>query len=415
MYLKGSKWNLRKRKKNRRVNPALVVLLLILIGATVVFNQFIIPQLPDRILPTPTPTQNPVDILAEAEINFDDGNMVRAVELYSQAVQLDPTNHLIYITMARTQIFASLFEAAQTSATNALLLSPNNVEALTILGSALTYLEDYDKAKETIETALSLSPEDGLAHAAYAELMISLDDVELASQYSLSALAFAPNSFEAHRARGFVFEETQNAAEALAEYLLANQINDSVADLHIMLGRTYWALDMLDEAIEEFNQADGLNPSDSIPETYITMIYLNQGEFSKAIQSAKAARDDEPGNPFRHGNLGLAYYRNGDYQDAVDAFTFFVHGGSTENGVMVVGVPLDYAVADYFYFYGFALLNNRRCAEAVPIFEALLSAVPDDGVAFYNATVGIAQCEEIEGGAPAATETSPDSDSENDS
>ena len=49
---------------------------------------------------------------------------------------------------------------------------------------------------------------------------------------------------------------------------------------------------ILDEAIEEFNQADGLNPSDSLPETYITMIYLNQGEYSKAIQSAKSAIKD---------------------------------------------------------------------------------------------------------------------------
>jgi tetratricopeptide (TPR) repeat protein len=238
MYLKGSKWNLRKRRKQNRINPAFVVLILILIGAVFVFNQFIIPQLPTQIIPTPTPTQHPEDILAEAELNFEDGNMVRAVELYAQAVQLDPTNHEIYLKMARTQIFASQFEAARTSATNALLLSPNNVEALAYLGSALTYLEDYDQARERLDNALSLSPDFGLAHAFYAELMIALDDVELASEYSNSALGLSPNSFEVHRARGYVLGETGNHDEALAEYLAANEINGSVAELHIMLGRT---------------------------------------------------------------------------------------------------------------------------------------------------------------------------------
>ena len=103
--------------------------------------------------------QHPDDVLSEADLNFEEGNMVRAVELYAQAVQLDPTNETIYIKMARTQIFASHFEAAQTSATNALLLSPNNVEALAYLGSALTYLEDYDGAKDALETALGINPD----------------------------------------------------------------------------------------------------------------------------------------------------------------------------------------------------------------------------------------------------------------
>ncbi len=413
MYLKGSKWNMRRRKRKRRVNPAFVILLLILIGAIIVFNQFIIPQLPDRILPTPTPTQNPENILADAELNFENGNMVRAVELYAQAVQLEPTNHETYLKMARAQIFASQFEAAQTSATNALLLSPNNPEGLTILGSALKYLEDLDKAQEILEIALSLNPDNGLTQAFYAELMMRLENFDLASVFSLSALDLIPNSFEAHRARGYVFEHTQNYAEALAEYLLANEIIGSVSELHIRLGNTYWALEMLDEAIEEFNQANGLNPSDPTPETFITRIYLNQGEYSKAILSAKSAILDEPGNPFRYGNLGLAYYRNGDLLKSIEAFTLFVHGGVTENGVSVIGVPLDYDVAEYFYLYGFALANSRRCAEAVPIFETLITAVPDDEVAYYNAIFGIDLCEEIQGEVPAETEQAPES--ENDS
>ena len=408
MYLKGSKPNLKKRRRQNRINPAFVVLMLILMGSVVVFNQFIIPQLPDRILPTPTPTQDPVDILTEAEINYEEGNMFRAVELYMQAVQLDPTNHEIYLRMAHAQIFASQFQAAQTSATNALLLDPNNVEGLAYLGSALTYLEDYDKARETLETALALSPDFGLVKAFYAELMIRLEEVELASEYSISALELSPNLFETHRARGYVLEITGNYDEALAEYLLANQINNYVAELHIMLGRTYWSLDLLEEAVEEFNQADGLNPSDPTPETYITRIYLNQGEFSKAIQSAKAAVQDEPGNPFRYGNLGLAYYRNGDLLDAIEAFTYFVHGGLTENGITVVGVPLDYDVAEYFYLYGFALANSRRCSEAVPIFNMLISVVPEDEVSYYNAIFGIELCDEIQGENPASTEENSD-------
>jgi hypothetical protein len=49
-------------------------------------------------------------------------------------------------------------------------------------------------------------------------------------------------------------------------------------------------------------------------------------------------------------------------------------------------------VAEYYWFYGFALAKSNRCAEAVPVFQALRVGVPDDSLAVENANAGLELC-----------------------
>jgi hypothetical protein len=78
---------------------------------------------------------------------------------------------------------------------------------------------------------------------------------------------------------------------------------------------------------------------------------------------------------------------------AIDELALAVRGGTDSNGVAVEGLPLDYgAVAEYYWFYGFALAKSNRCAEAVPVFQALASGVPDYELAVENAAAGMELC-----------------------
>jgi len=87
------------------------------------------------------------------------------------------------------------------------------------------------------------------------------------------------------------------------------------------------------------------------------------------------------------------YYRSNDYGGAITELGLAVSGGVTPDGVAVEGLPLDYGkVAEYYWFYGFALARSNRCAEAVPIFRALLSGVPDYELAVDNARAGLDLC-----------------------
>ena len=383
-----------KRRKMRRTNPGLVVLLLALISAVLYFDRYVVEQLPVDIRPTATATRNPEALVQQAEQFYSDGNLFRAIETYQQAILADPDDSTTHVNLARVQVLAGQYEAAQTSAQNALLLSPSNPAAHAILGWSLSFLGDPLSAEQELLTALDLDSDNVEAHAYYSELLADQADYEGASEYSRRALELGPGSLAAHRARGYVLWLTGNYDDAIIQYQAALTINSAIADLHLSLGRVYWALDRNQDAIDEFNLADALNPGDPLPDTFISLIYLNIGEFAKSIQFASKATQDDPTNPRRYGNLGVAYYRNLQYADAIEAFTYAVHGGLTEEGQIVNGLELDYDVAHYFYMYGLALARSRRCSEALPVFQGLLAAVPGDEIAVYNADEGIRICQD---------------------
>jgi tetratricopeptide (TPR) repeat protein len=189
---------------------------------------------------------------------------------------------------------------------------------------------------------------------------------------------------------------TGNYQESIDLYKSAINLNKNIPDLFLFMGYNYKALEDYDQAVQAFLQANALNPADAIPDLELSRTYAAVGDFGKAVQFAEGAVKDEPENPHRYGNLGMMYYENGEMDKSIDVLALAIRGGTTTGGVVVKGLPLDYGrVAMYYWYYGFALakVTPNRCSEAIPIFQALLTGVPEDSIAIENATVGLGICE----------------------
>jgi len=409
MYLKGSKWRMDKQRRQRRTNPAIVVLILALIGLVWYFDQYVMEELPIAQVPTPTVTPVPESVELEADRLANDGNLHQAVEMYKQAIFVSsgsPNLASLYVKLAHNQILIGEYESAKTSAENALLLNDQNPLALAELGWAYSFLGNEVEAEKVLLQALELNPDSVEAHAYYAELLADQSDYEGAAIHSRQAIQLDNQSLVALRARGYVLYYTGNYEEAALQFEQAIAINDRVADLHQFLGLIYWTVGRYDEAIERFNVADTFDPDNPLPDTYISRIYLGIGEYAKAAQFARSAVENEPSNPNRWGNWGIALYKNLQYPESIDAFRYAIRGGETEDGIKVNGLALDYTNAEYFYMYGLALAKTRQCSEALPIFQALIANVPTDEIAVSNADAGIEICEQYVSSGP-ATGTQP--------
>jgi tetratricopeptide (TPR) repeat protein len=301
--------------------------------------------------------------------------------------------------MARLQVFAGLHEEAKTSAENALLLNPNNSMAHAVKAWALNFMEQYPEALAEIQEALKSDPNNALAYAYYTEILIdqgNYDDIETAISMSQKARDLEPNTLETHRARGYVLYATGNYEQAINEYKAALAINDKIWDLHYSLGVVYRINGDFDLASQEMLAAIAFNPENPDIPTDLSRTYATQGQFGKAVQYAEQAVKVTPSNPRLHGNLGFMYYKNSELDKALTHLTLAVRGGTTADGVVVEGLPLQPGrVADEYYsFYGLALAKKARCNEAVPIFQLILQNIAADQTAFYNANEGIAFCQE---------------------
>ena len=96
-----------------------------------------------------------------------------------------------------------------------------------------------------------------------------------------------------------------------------------------------------------------------------------------------------------YGNLGSMLYRNQQYSEAIIALRMAIRGGTTEDGTIVKGLPLDYTmrVMEFYYTYGLALARPNQCGEAVQIAQTILQTVMDDETSVYNAQEMINICQ----------------------
>ena len=110
--------------------------------------------------------------------------------------------------------------------------------------------------------------------------------------------------------------ETLAEAESLA--LKARALDDDSPAAHRMLGRVYAAQQKLDRSLSEVDRALALNPSDSEAYSARGGTLLWMGRTAEAIESIETGLTLDP-NPFPwvYFDLGLGYYLDGRYDDAV--------------------------------------------------------------------------------------------------
>ncbi len=401
-----------KKHTRRPSNPLWIGFLVAVIGALIYFNQVVVPEMPSPFIPTPTPTRSQESLINEAAAYLTEGKLTAAIEAFQQGILADPRNPSIYIDLARTQIFAGLYQEAVTNAENALLLNPTNSMAYAMKASALDYLGNYTDAEVAVNKAIELDPNNAIAYAIYTEILLdegNYEDIQTAIDMSQKAQTLDPNALETLRARGYVLFNTGNFDEAIQAYRAAIAINDKLWDLHYSLGVVYKMQGEYDLAVQEMLTGVALNPTNPDILTEISRTYATEGQYGKAIQYAQQALSLDPTNPRLHGNLGVMFYQNDEYNKAIDELTLVVHGGTSADGVVVEGLPLapGRIADDYYSIFALSLTQLDRCAEAVPILQSILTNIAEDQVAYYNAAQGMDYCRTAAGTPPAEVTPTP--------
>ncbi|MBN1438462.1 MAG: tetratricopeptide repeat protein [Anaerolineales bacterium] len=402
MYLHTSKYKI-KRKKPSRFNLALIFTLCLLIVGAAIVQAYVVPRVPPLFLPTPTATRPAASYAEDAAAMFMEGKLESSIALYQQSILLAPTNSELYVALSRVQVFAHDYQGAVENAQYAVLLSKSAM-SYAVWGEAIHRLEAendlpaYENAVKQLRKSLELEPNLALAHAYLAEVLMDTDwqYYEDASAAARTAIVQKPDLMESHRAMGYVYLMTGNYSEALDEYQKAIDLHNKLADLWLRLGQCYQAVNDPGEAIDAYLKASTLDSKSPDPFVFISRTYAGQGEFGKAAQYAEMAVALAPLNPSYHGLLGVMYYRNRRYQEAIPELSLAIAGGTINTGTetgTVVGLPLgDWPVSEYYWTYGLALAKVGRCAEAIPVFRLLEQQRPDDEIAMENVAEGLTLC-----------------------
>lgn len=237
----------------------------------------------------------------------------------------DATTVFGVITYDFTLPASSDTPSATNATTGSEVLTPNERKAATIPSDETAAFVKTEPKAENQESATSFYKK-GVAFLASGRY-------EDAAEALNQAVRAEPNDAITYMKLGMSHSGMHKNKEAIVNYKMASQINQSVLDAsaYYMWGGSYLALNKTSEAISAFKQAlyimraeaIGLEPktAQSFPSQEqlhhgLGIAYMNSRRFRDAIQELRQTVTLNPANAVAHYGLAIAYLANGDRRAA---------------------------------------------------------------------------------------------------
>ncbi|PNH03569.1 Heat shock protein STI [Tetrabaena socialis] len=114
------------------------------------------------------------ELKAKGNAAFSSGNFEEAITYFTQAIEVDPSNHVLYsnrsASHASLKDYGAALEDAQKAADKCIELKPDFAKGYSRKGALQFFMKEWDKAIETYQKGLALEPDnqelkDGLQRA----------------------------------------------------------------------------------------------------------------------------------------------------------------------------------------------------------------------------------------------------------
>ena len=267
-----------------------------------------------------------------------------------QVAQADPKRGGVHRAMALILARAGRHGAAVNQFEKELAQNPDDVETLTDLGVFYFQTAQPDQAADRLRRAASLPNASARAHRWYGEVLIRSQKVVEGLEEQRRALALAPDDIELlvahahalqayghpedarrliqaaldrglgdarlHLELGRQARESLDYGEAAAEFSKAIDIDSSLAEAQLELGKAYLFAGKREEARAAFEAAHRLAPTDPYSPYYLAGFQSEAGHLDEAIRLLQRSLELDPLNPKAHYALAQALQRSGRSAEA---------------------------------------------------------------------------------------------------
>ncbi len=393
----------RKPPRYPRRGPSCLLVIFVTFGIAV--SLYVIQNAEEvrvAIMPTPTqePTRSATELAVLAELSRDDGANTEAIAFYDEAVRLDPTNVEFYIRAIDLLVRENESERAVERAEQATILDPENDKVWTAAaaaylaeGNRLSDLGDenaanlqYANAAQAARKAITINPNNATALAYAAGGTILQGDPEKYEQaqvFADDAVRIEPENAIARYYMATVFTYQGRYDEALEQYQRGLEVDPNDPDLHIGLAYNYYGTGSIPDALLSFEDAITVDPDNAEAYDGRAYMYLQLGDAPLAEQNALEATRLNPNMARAQGRLGEAYFRQNNYQEAIEAL---------EAAVSMYGRATDLN-ARFFNMLATAYIRHdlNNCPLATPLFEQVLDATVNELIV-AAANEGLVEC-----------------------
>jgi TolB-like protein/class 3 adenylate cyclase/tetratricopeptide (TPR) repeat protein len=228
-------------------------------------------------------------------------SLKRAIELFEEALSIDPNYAMAYTGLADCYAVLALLEfmaprdafpKAEQAVAQALALNPDLAEAHTSLGLIkFQYGWDWEAAEREFGISIDLNPNYPSAHHFFADYLKAMGRFDEALREIEKARELDPLSLAINTGVGHVLYLSRQYDRAIEEYRRAVELDPDFMATHVWFGRPYLEKGMYAEAISELEIAVKLSGESTLALAMLGHGLASAGRRNEAIQILEKLRE----------------------------------------------------------------------------------------------------------------------------
>ena len=178
-----------------------------------------------------------------------------AIELFDEAIELNPNNALAYFGRGTVYVGQKNFDAALKDFDAAIKLNPNDADTYNNRGNVYFALENFDTALKDFDAAVRLNPNDAGILYNRGNVYMDKDDFNAAIRDFTKAIELNSDYAAAYFNRGLSYKILENYESAIDDFTTYIELKPDDADAYKMRGECYEALGDAELAQADFDTA----------------------------------------------------------------------------------------------------------------------------------------------------------------
>lgn len=209
------------------------------------------------------------------------------------------------------------YKAALGFLNRALKSYDGDIETLILLAKTNLAAQEYEKAVSLAGRALELDRANVEAHIMYGKALAPYRGLDAAIRYLREQRIQFSKNIEFPLAIAELYQNTGRCSIAETEYKAVIEWRPDTKAAYMGLGECYFLAGNIMGSLKSFFDAAYTDPSDPDPLLRIAMIYLSANRYNEAIPQLKRAIEVSEFKPMLRYYLGKAYFGMGDYTMAL--------------------------------------------------------------------------------------------------
>ena len=300
---------------------------------------------------------------SKARLMDDQGQPNQAIDEFKKALELDPNNSLIYSEMAESYLRNNRIREAADTATKAISIDADNIEAhkllttiylqiigrssaqqppspdtvnaaihefeeiiridsterqsFLMLGKLYQIKGDRDKATDIYKKFLGVEPGSEEGVTALARLHADAGNQKEAAELLETFVKQRPDSDAALQLLGEVYSDLQEYAKAAEAYRRASELDPDDVEIKKAEAQALFLSDKLDESAKLYDEIAKAEPDDGLALLRLGQIYRRQMKYDRARQNLQKAAMAFPDSVEVQFNIVLLDRDEGKLEDAL--------------------------------------------------------------------------------------------------